>query len=94
MSLSADDDFLVAIAQQALAAYATHQLDVCRAALQSWQTEAALVVATGDSRVQHELAYYTIQVDRWQDYLERLRTESHGVASVLALMSLDISPSG
>ena len=56
MSLSADDDFLVAIAQQALVAYATHQLDVCRAALQNWQAEAALVVGTGDSRVQHELA--------------------------------------
>jgi hypothetical protein len=94
MSLTADDDFLVAIAQQALAAYATHQLGVCRTALQSWQAEAALVVGTGDSRVRHELAYYTIQVDRWQGYLERLGTESNGGAPVPALMSLDISPSG
>jgi len=94
MSLSADDDFLVAIVQQALVAYATHQLDVCRAALQNWQAEAALVVSTGDSRVHHELAFYTTQVERWQGYLERLRTESHGAASVPALMSLDLSPSG
>ena len=94
MSLSADDDFLAAIVQQALVAYATHQLDVCRAALQNWQAEAALVVSTGDSRVQHELAIYTTQVERWQGHLERLRTESHGAASVPALMSLDLSPSG
>ena len=94
MSLSADDDFLAAIAQQALVAYAMYQLGVCQAALQSWQSEAALVVATGDSRVRHELAYYTTQVERWQGYLERLRTESNGVAPVPALMSLDISPSG
>jgi hypothetical protein len=76
MSLSADAGFLVAIAQQALLAYATHQLGVYRTALQSWQAEAALVVGTGDnSRVRHELAYYTTQVERWQGYLERLRTE-------------------
>ena len=91
MSLSADDDFLVAIVQQALIAYATHQLGVCRAALQNWQAEAALVVSTGDSRVQHELAFYTTQVERWQGYLERLQTESHGAASVPELMSLDLS---
>ena len=84
MSLSADDDFLVAIAQQALVAYATHQLDVCRTALQNWQAEAALVVSTGDSRVQHELAFYTTQVERWQGYLERLRTESTGATPVPA----------
>ena len=94
MSLSADDDFLVAIVQQALVAYATHQLDVCRAALQNWQAEAALVVSTGDSRVQHELAFYTTQVERWQGHLERLRTGSNGAAPVPALMSLDLSPSG
>ena len=95
MSLSADDDFLVAIAQQALVAYATHQLGVCRTALQSWQAEAALEVGANDnSRVQHELAYYTTQVKRWQDYLERLRPASNGVVSVPALMSLDIFPSG
>ena len=94
MSLPADDDFLVAIAQQALVAYAAHQLDVCRAALQNWQAEAALVVGTGDSRVQHELTYYTTQIERWQGYLERLRTESNGVASVPALMALDISLGG
>ena len=94
MSLSVDDDFLVAIAQQALVAYATHQLDVCRTALQNWQAEAALVVGTGDSRVQHELAFYTTQVERWQGHLERLRTESNGAASVPALMSLDLSLSG
>ena len=53
MSLSADDDFLIAIAQQALVAYATHQLGVCRTALQSWQAEAALEVGANDnSRVQ------------------------------------------
>jgi hypothetical protein len=61
----------------------------------SWQAEAALVAGTGDnSRVRHELAYYTTQVERWQGYLERLRTQSNGVASVPALMSLDLSPSG
>jgi hypothetical protein len=49
---------------------------------------------TGDSRVRHELVYYTTQVERWQGYLERLQTESNGVAPVPALMSLDISPSG
>src|SRR6266852_1751167 len=82
MSLSADDDFLVVIAQQALVAYATHQLGVCRIALQSWQAEAALEVGAADnSRVWHELAYYMTQVERWQGYLERLRTESNGVAS-------------
>jgi hypothetical protein len=95
MSLSADDDFLVAIAHQALVAYATHQLGVCRTALQSWQAEAALGLEASDNpRAQHELAYYTTQVERWQGYMERLRTESNGVASVPALMSLDISPSG
>ena len=57
MSLSADDDFLVAIVQQALVAYATHQLGVCRTALQNWQAEAALVVGTGDSRVQQSLPF-------------------------------------
>jgi hypothetical protein len=94
MSLTRDDNFLVTIAQQALVAYATHQLGVCRTALQSWQAEAALVVGTGDSRVRHELAYYTTQVERWQDYLERLGTESNRGVPVPALMSLDISPSG
>ena len=95
MSLSADDDFLVAIAHQALVAYATHQLGVCRTALQSWQAEAALEVGANDnSRARHELAYYTTQVERWQGYLERLQTASSGVASVPALMSLDISPRG
>jgi len=94
MSLSADDDFLVAIVQQALVAYATHQLGVYRAALQSWQVEATLVGGTGDSRVRHELAYYTTQVERWQGYLEHLRTEFYGGTSVPALMSLDISLSG
>lgn len=75
MSLTTDDDFLVAIAEQALVAYATYQLGVCRIALQSWQAESALVVDTGNnSRVLHELAYYTTQVERWQGYLERLRT--------------------
>jgi hypothetical protein len=84
MSLSADDDFLIAIAQQALVSYATHQLVVCRTALQSWQAEAALVVDTGDnSRVRHELAYYTTQVERWQGYLERLQAASKGIAFVL-----------
>ena len=95
MSLSADDDFLVAIAQQALVAYATHQLGVCRTALQRCQAQAALEVGAGDnSRVRHELAYYTTQVERWQGYLGRLRTESNGVASVPALMSLDRSLNG
>ena len=90
MSLSADDEFLVAIAQQALVAYATHQLGVCRTALQNWQAEAALVVGTDDSRVQHELVYDITQVERYQRYLERLRTESNGAVSVPALMSLDL----
>ena len=71
----ADDDFLVAIVQQALVAYATHQLDVCRAALQNWQAEAALVVSTGDLRVHHELACYTPRSSAGKATWSRLRTE-------------------
>jgi hypothetical protein len=94
MRLSADD-FLVAIAHQALVAYATHQLGVYRTALQSWQAAGALEIGASDNpRARYELAYYATQVERWQGYLEHLQTASNGVASVPALMSLDISPSG
>jgi hypothetical protein len=61
---------------------------VCRAALQSWQAEAALVVGSGDSHVRHELAYYTTQVEHWQGYLEHLQVASIGAASVPVLIRL------
>jgi hypothetical protein len=90
MSLAADDEFLGAIAQQARVAYATQQLDACRTALQSWQAEAAFEVgAPDDPRVRHELAYYTSQVERWQEYLRCLGQGLHQVGAAQELIRLD-----
>lgn len=54
--------------------YASQQLALYRSALVHWQT---CVVNLNDtfheSRVQYEVAYYTQQVERWQDYLAALR---------------------
>jgi len=73
MSLSTDDAFLQVIAQQAQVAYATQQLIVHRSALQHWQAQAARELSGADHpRVQYELEYYNQQVERWQEYLERL----------------------
>lgn len=90
MGLYANDDFLGAIAQQARVAYATQQLNACRDALRSWQAEAALGVGARDNpRVQHELAYYTAQVERWQDYLARLGIYPHAIVSAPAFRMPD-----
>ena len=73
MSLSTDDDFLDVIAQQARATYATQQLIAHRGALQRWHAHAASELGGADHpRVQYELEYYNQQVERWQEYLERL----------------------
>jgi hypothetical protein len=85
MSLSADDDFLGATAQQARVAYATQQLNVCRNALQGCQADVGREVDAGEPRVQHELLYYTEQVARWQDYLVYLEKGTNAVESVQAL---------
>jgi hypothetical protein len=75
MSLSADDGFLVVVAHQARATYATHQLNTCRNALQHWHTYSADAVGPYDhTRVRYEVEYYTEQVKRWQEYLECLGT--------------------
>ena len=94
MSLYADDDFLGAIAQQARVAYATQQLDACRDALQNWQAEAALGVGASDNpRVLHELAYYTAQIEHWQDYLGRLGICSNPIGSAPAFRMPDVARS-
>jgi hypothetical protein len=71
MSLSIDDEFLNVIAYQARVAYATQQLAACRDALQRWQAEGACEASDGMC-AQDELADYSRQVQRWQDYLGRL----------------------
>ena len=71
MGLSVDDEFLNVIAYQARAAYATQQLAACRDALQRQQAERACEASDG-TYVQDELANYSRQVQRWQDYLGRL----------------------
>ena len=71
MGLSIDDEFLNVIAYQARVAYATQQLAACRDALQRWQADGAREVSDGTC-AQDELADYTRQVQRWQDYLGRL----------------------
>jgi hypothetical protein len=85
MSLYADDDFLHTIAHQAQVGYGTQRLNVCWDALQHWQARAALDIdAAHDKRVEHEVTYYTQQVERWQGYLARLGEESHVVGSARA----------
>jgi hypothetical protein len=69
MSLPADDEFLNTIAYQARAAYATQQLAACRDALQRWQVDRASEASANGGAVQQELAHYTQQIERWQDYL-------------------------
>ena len=71
MGLSIDDEFLNVIAYQARVAYATQQLAACRDALQRQQAERARE-ASDCTYVQDELANYSRQVQRWQDYLGRL----------------------
>lgn len=91
MSLYADDDFLHTIAHQAQVGYGTQRLNVCWDALQQWQTHATLgTYAAHDTRVAHEVAYYTQQVERWQDYLARLGEEAQVAGSARALVELNI----
>ena len=71
MGLSIDDEFLNVIAYQARVAYAMQQLAACRDALQRRQAEGACESSDG-TYVQDELADYSRQVQRWQDYLGRL----------------------
>ena len=93
MSLSVDDDFLDAIAHQARVAYAMQQLHACRTALQRWQANAGGEVGAGDpTHVEHELMYYTQQVERWQDYLSRLREGPNVLGSAQALRVQDVPP--
>jgi K+-transporting ATPase c subunit len=73
MSLSANDEFLGAIAQQAQVAYASQQLHVLQDMLQDLLTHSGAGLDIGVSpRAQHELVYYTQQIERWQEYMERL----------------------
>ena len=77
VSLSANDEFLDTIAQQARVAYASQQLQVLQDMIQRWQTQTVWELGAADRpRVQHELVYYTQQMQRWQEYLERLATAS------------------
>ena len=76
MSLSADDEFLNTIAYQARVAYATQQLAACRDALQRRQADEATEADASDGgAVQQELAHYTQQLERWQDYLGHLEAK-------------------
>jgi hypothetical protein len=80
--LCIDDEFLNVIAHQARVTYATQQLDAYEHALGRWQAYAIREIAAPDySRVRHELAYYSQQIARWQDYLGRLETESNVAGS-------------
>jgi hypothetical protein len=73
MSLSASDEFLDAIAQQAQVTYASQQLHVLQDMLQDLLTYSGAEPDAGVSpRAQHELGYYTQQIERWQEYMERL----------------------
>jgi hypothetical protein len=73
MSLSASDEFLDAIAQQAQVTYASQQLHVLQDMLQDLlKHSGAELDADVSRRAQHELVYYTLQIERWQEYLERL----------------------
>jgi hypothetical protein len=73
MSLSASDEFLDAIAQQAQAAYASQQLHVMQDMLQDLLTHSGAELDAGVSPcAQHELVYYTQQIERWQEYMQRL----------------------
>ena len=94
MSLYADDDFLLTIAHQARVAYGTQRLNACWEALQQRQTLATLGIdAADDRRVDHEEAYYTQQVEHWQEYLARLGEESQVVGSVRAIVELNVAQS-
>jgi hypothetical protein len=70
MRLSTDDDFLDVVAHQARVTHATQQLNVYRSTLQRWQ--ARELGAADRPRVRYELEYYNQQIERWQEYLERL----------------------
>jgi len=95
MSLSADDDFLDVVAHQARVTYATQQLNICRTALQRWQAHPADEVGAYDhARVQHELVYYTQQVNRWLDYLASLGQMPYVRWSTSALMVLVVPSDG
>jgi len=68
-----DEALLDAIAGQAQVAYAEAQLAACQVALRLWQQCAEQPASEfSQARIQHELAYYTHQVIRWQHYLARL----------------------
>ena len=68
--LSANDSFLDLIAHQAQIAYASQQLQVLQDVLQGLlKHSGADLAASVNPRLQHELAYYTQQVERWRDYL-------------------------
>jgi hypothetical protein len=80
--LCIDDEFLNVMAHQARVSYASQQLDAYEHALGRWQAYATDEIAAADhSRVRHELAYYSQQVARWQDYLGRLEAKSNVAGS-------------
>jgi hypothetical protein len=82
MSLSADDEFLNTIAYQARVAYATQQLAACRDALQRRQVGGASEAGASDGvPLQQELAHYTQQLERWQDYLGHLGAGPNGLSA-------------
>ncbi len=68
-----DEVLLDAIASQARFAYAMTQLAACQAALQLWRHRAdQWTDEYSAARINHEVAYYTQQVTRWQGYLAEL----------------------
>ena len=82
---STEEQLLDAIAGQARIAYATAQLAACQAALHLWQQRAEQRSSEFPTeRVQHELADYTQQTARWQQYLTELAPEPRIIYSSVA----------
>ena len=70
------EQLLEAIAGQTRMAYAATQLAACQAALDLWQQRAEQRRSEfSPERLQHELAYYTQQRARWQQYLAAFSAE-------------------
>jgi hypothetical protein len=68
--MHAEESCFNAIAIETQVISATAQLAVCRAALRLWQHRAEQPGDEFDpARIGYELAYYTQQTARWQQYL-------------------------
>jgi len=83
--IPAEEQLLDAIAGQARMAYAAAQLAACQVALDLWQQRAEQRSSELSlERVQHELAYYTQQMARWQQYILELAPEPYIIRSSIA----------